>query len=282
VDGRQNALMWIALQEGSGPTDVTPPTVALTSPASGSNLSGTVAVTATASDDVGVTRLEFFAGDTLIAKSAGPSYMVSWNTAAVPNGPVMLTARAVDAAHNESASAPVEVTIDNVSVPDTTPPVVTVPASATIEATSPAGAVFTYTASATDNIDGVVPVTCAPASGSTFPLGVTTVTCTATDAHGNAGSASFTVTGHRQVLRRSVAPGPVHGGRAGRLVVDARRRRSDGAPEIPSIRTSYDWWLSHSQLWPVPRRTRYGRNASVPHAGLSRRHLTPNVGADKQ
>jgi hypothetical protein len=230
--GGLNALAWIALQEGSGPTDVTAPTVALTSPAAGSNLSGTVAVTATASDDVGVTRVEFFAGNTLIGKSAGPSYMVSWNTAAVPNGPVMLTARAVDAAHNESASAPVEVTIDNVSVPDTTPPVVTVPASATIEATSPAGAVFTYTASATDNIDGVVPVTCAPASGSTFPLGVTTVTCTATDTHGNTGSASFTATAHRQVLRRPAGRGLVPARRSGRPIADGLRRASDGAPPL--------------------------------------------------
>ena len=37
-------------------------------------------------------------------------------------------------------------------------------------------------------------MTCTPASGSTFPIGATTVTCTATDARGNTGSASFTVT----------------------------------------------------------------------------------------
>ena len=192
--GGLNALAWVARQEGSGPLDVTPPTVALTSPSAGSIVSGTVAVTATASDDVGVTRVEFFAGLTLIAQSAGPNYMVSWNTAALPNGPVSLTARAFDAVLNQADSLTVQVTVENAPVPDTTPPVVTVPPNATVEATGPTGAVFTYAASATDNIDGVVPVTCTPASGSTFPLGTTTVTCTATDTHGNIGSASFTVT----------------------------------------------------------------------------------------
>jgi len=77
---------------------------------------------------------------------------------------------------------------------DTTPPVVTVPASLLLEATSAAGAVGTFQASANDDVDGPLPVTCNPASGSTFPLGTTTVTCTATDAAGNSGSASFIVT----------------------------------------------------------------------------------------
>jgi HYR domain-containing protein len=39
----------------------------------------------------------------------------------------------------------------------------------------------------------VASLTCAPASGTTFPIGTTTVTCTATDTHGNTSSASFTV-----------------------------------------------------------------------------------------
>jgi subtilisin-like proprotein convertase family protein len=76
---------------------------------------------------------------------------------------------------------------------DTTAPTVTVPATITVLASSPAGAVVTYSASATDAIDGDVPVTCAPPSGSTFPLGTTMVTCTATDAAGNVGTATFQV-----------------------------------------------------------------------------------------
>src|SRR5207244_1373588 len=55
------------------------------------------------------------------------------------------------------------------------------------------GAAFSYSASATDVLDGSVATSCTPASGSTFPFGVTTVTCSATDGHGNTGSASFRV-----------------------------------------------------------------------------------------
>jgi hypothetical protein len=77
---------------------------------------------------------------------------------------------------------------------DTVPPVVTVPANKTVDATGPAGASVTFAASAMDDVDGQRPVTCTPSSGSTFPVGVTNVTCTAKDASGNEGSASFTVT----------------------------------------------------------------------------------------
>jgi hypothetical protein len=74
-------------------------------------------------------------------------------------------------------------------VTDTTPPVVTVPANITSD-----DAVVTFTASAVDNLDGSLPVTCSPASGSSFPQGTTTVRCTATDAHANRGEATFRVT----------------------------------------------------------------------------------------
>ena len=52
----------------------------------------------------------------------------------------------------------------------------------------------TYTVTASDSVDGRVPVTCAPRSGSRFPLGRTRVTCTATDKSANTGTASFRVT----------------------------------------------------------------------------------------
>lgn len=78
--------------------------------------------------------------------------------------------------------------------PDTTAPVITVPANITTEATGPSGAAVTYVATATDNIDGSLTPTCSPVSGSTFPLGTTPVTCTATDAAGNTATSTFTVT----------------------------------------------------------------------------------------
>jgi hypothetical protein len=75
----------------------------------------------------------------------------------------------------------------HVRVNDVTPPTVVVD-DKTVEATSPAGAVITYPATAVDNVDGPLTPTCVPPPGSTFPLGATTVTCTATDAAGNTGS----------------------------------------------------------------------------------------------
>ena len=51
-----------------------------------------------------------------------------------------------------------------------------------------------FTVSATDNIDANPELTCEPASGSTFPVGETTVTCTATDSSGNTATARFSVT----------------------------------------------------------------------------------------
>ena len=82
----------------------------------------------------------------------------------------------------------------SIVVVDTIPPVVSVPAGAVVQASSTAGAVYVFTASALDNIDGAIAAGCSPASGSTFPIGATTVTCTATDSSGNAGTASFVVT----------------------------------------------------------------------------------------
>jgi alpha-tubulin suppressor-like RCC1 family protein len=77
---------------------------------------------------------------------------------------------------------------------DTTAPAIVVPPGIQAEATSPAGAIVTYDAEATDPDDAVASFACTPASGSTFGLGTTTVTCTAMDSHGNSSSASFPVT----------------------------------------------------------------------------------------
>ena len=79
-------------------------------------------------------------------------------------------------------------------VKDVTPPVLSLPASQTIEATGPSGAPATFAASALDNVDGNVVVNLSAASGTTFVLGTTTVTATATDAAGNTATGTFTVT----------------------------------------------------------------------------------------
>lgn len=74
---------------------------------------------------------------------------------------------------------------------DTTPPVIAAHGDESEEATSASGAVVTYTApDATDAVGNVFAATCLPASDSTFALGDTTVTCNASDAAGNAATAT--------------------------------------------------------------------------------------------
>jgi hypothetical protein len=84
----------------------------------------------------------------------------------------------------------------SVTVTDTTgPSLVGMPADQSLATTDPAGAVATWTdPTATDLVDPSPAVSCAPASGTTFALGTTTVTCTATDASGNSASGSFAIT----------------------------------------------------------------------------------------
>src|SRR5207302_431371 len=93
--------------------------------------------------------------------------------------------------HGNTGSASFNVTV---TVVDTTPPVLTLPSDITTTSGSNAGTVVTYSASATDNTDGSITPSCTPASGSSFPVGTTTVTCTATDAHSNTAQKTFAVT----------------------------------------------------------------------------------------
>jgi hypothetical protein len=76
---------------------------------------------------------------------------------------------------------------------DTTPPVLMTPGSINVDAASSAGTTVGYVATATDDTDSNPKVTCDPPSGSVFPIGTTTVRCSATDASGNEALASFDV-----------------------------------------------------------------------------------------
>jgi hypothetical protein len=131
--------------------DHTPPTVAITAPAAGATVSGVVAVSANASDNVGVVGVQFQVdGANLGAEDTVSPYSVTWNTATVADGSHSLRAIGRDAAGNSTISSAVTVTVMN----DTTPP--------TVRITSPSsgatvGGVITVTANASDNV-GVVGV----------------------------------------------------------------------------------------------------------------------------
>jgi hypothetical protein len=82
-----------------------------------------------------------------------------------------------------------------ITISDREPPRFSVPSKIIVEATGPDGATVTFTVSATDIVDGSVPVDCTPRSGSIFRLNTTTtVNCEATDSSGNTGYGSFPVT----------------------------------------------------------------------------------------
>lgn len=117
--------------------------------------------------------------------------------AVFPIGETTVTCTAIDnAGLTTSGSFLVTVTPQPPPPPpaDTVAPVISVPAAMTVSASTAAGASVTFVASATDDVDGAVAATCIPSSGSTFVVGTTTVSCSATDAAGNAATASFAVT----------------------------------------------------------------------------------------
>jgi subtilisin family serine protease len=195
--------------------DTTPPVVSITAPAAGSTLVGTVTISASATDELGVTKVEFFVNGALLGTDSTSPYSVSWSARSVANGSYTLTARATDTYGNVATSAAVNVTVDN----DTTLPIVSI--------TSPAnGATVQGTAvliqvEATDNtsvssvellVDGVVSSTDSSApysfswNSSAVPNGTHTLSARARDSQGNVGtSAPITVTVDNDSTAPSVA-----------------------------------------------------------------------------
>ncbi|MFY0522719.1 Ig-like domain-containing protein [Archangium gephyra] len=175
--------------------DNTVPVTAVSAPAHNAQVRGTVVVSATASDNVGVQRVEFYAGPALLGTATTAPYSVNWDTATLANGSVSLTTKAYDLAGNVTVSTALRtVTVDN-----------TAP---TVAITSPAnGTSFSFLtfsttlqASASDNVgvtqvvfyDGATVIgtdTTAPYSVSwnvgSVPNGTHTLTAKAHDAAGN-------------------------------------------------------------------------------------------------
>jgi hypothetical protein len=100
----ENALMASAKGKPYKPptttSDATAPTVSITSPSNGSTVSGTVTVSISASDNVGVTSISATAGGTNIGSSANSSASFSWSTSGLADGNYIITATAKDAAGN--------------------------------------------------------------------------------------------------------------------------------------------------------------------------------------
>ncbi len=135
------------------PVDTTAPSVMVTFPSSGSTVSGTITVTASASDDGYVAGVQFqLDGAPLGPEVTTAPYSVSWNTATATDGGHTLTAVARDGAGNTATSAPISVNVSNGAAPagpDTTPPtvVITYPSSG-----STVSGTITVTANASDDV----------------------------------------------------------------------------------------------------------------------------------
>ncbi len=97
--------------------DTQPPTVSLTAPASGTTVQGSVNWSASATDDTGVTRVDFLVEGTVVASDTTAPYAGTWDTSTVANGTRTLTAKAYDAAGNLATSAAVTVTVNNAPPP---------------------------------------------------------------------------------------------------------------------------------------------------------------------
>ena len=185
----------VSAQSGafSGTASVTidaAPTVTITNPASGSVFSAPAALTLTtdAMDvDESVAKVVFYQNNASIGTATSAPFNFSVSNLAP--GTYSFKATATDADDLSTTSKTISIVVN-----DTTPPSLTLPGNVVAEATGPTGAIVMYPqATATDDYSTPTIMYTAP-SGSLFPLGVTTVTVTATDAANNTSTGTFTVT----------------------------------------------------------------------------------------
>jgi hypothetical protein len=95
------------------PPDTTAPTTSITAPTNNSTVNGTVNITATAADDTGVSKVEFYVDGSLKGTDTTSSYAYSWDTTTASNGSHSLVTKAYDSANNIGTSAAVNVTVNN-------------------------------------------------------------------------------------------------------------------------------------------------------------------------
>jgi hypothetical protein len=105
-------------------SDITQPTVSITSPLYSDTVSGTVAVNANASDNLAVASVSFAVDGTTFCTDATAPYSCPWDTGTVANGEHSLSATAKDSSNNTTSTS-IWVMVNNVSS-DTTPPTVSI------------------------------------------------------------------------------------------------------------------------------------------------------------
>jgi hypothetical protein len=186
------------------PPDTTAPSVAMSAPLDGASVAGTAVISISASDDVGVVKIDLYVDGVYFASDTAVPYSFALDTTTLPNGTHTLYALAADAAGNTASSAPISVMTAN-TPPDTTAPTLSISSPASGATVS---GIATVSASASDNV-GVAKVelfvdgtlyatdTAAPYSfawnTAQASNGSHTLLVVGTDAAGNAGSITQTV-----------------------------------------------------------------------------------------
>jgi len=114
-----------------GGPDTENPTVSITSPTSGAHVSGNVSIRATASDNIGITRVDFFldSGTTPIGSVTSAPYTIAWDSGTTSPGSHTLSATARDAAGNTGTGTAVPITVDPTALAQVS---ITSPANGTI------------------------------------------------------------------------------------------------------------------------------------------------------
>jgi len=152
----------------------------------------TITVALTASEAIQPPIVTIAGASATVANTGGNSWTGTILVgASTPEGVASISISYSDIAGNSGVSLNATTDASSVSV-DRTAPVLTLPSNQTIEATTPTGAVATYSPSATD-ANGVISTSASPVSGSVFVIGTTTVNVASTDTAGNVANGSFTV-----------------------------------------------------------------------------------------
>jgi len=141
IDASGNRSATTAVTTTDGP-DTVPPTASITSPTNGANVYGSTTVTATASDNLGVTSVNLLVDGAVTATATSAPYSFNWNATAVGSHTLQVVAR--DAAGNTGSSATVSVTVP----PDTTPP--GAPSGLTVTGATTSSVALTWTAATDD------------------------------------------------------------------------------------------------------------------------------------
>jgi hypothetical protein len=167
----------------------------VTSPTDGATVHGTVTLTANAVDNDAVNQVLFYADGTQVGATNTAPYQVSWDSTTVPDGSVIIVAKALDLSSNLTTSAPVTVTV-NTNGQDLTPPTSTISCNSLTCSTSWDKSAVTLTRTATD-----------PSPGS----GVASIVYTTdgTDPTGSDGAVytvAFTLNASTTVARRPTLP----------------------------------------------------------------------------